>query len=218
MTERKQTIAEKFMEAALDANRWFSRSHYLKESADNLHKACERYIMQSIPSPIRIGPPPSVEERGRASMSGLNAIMTSFLLYGLAIELALKGRIISHQPDKAKFNLSIDGKGRVIDASSDLKSHNLEALANDAGLLEKGGDNETRVQLRLLSEYVKWRARYPIPNKSDNFETDDVERGTSKWGQMKNFVESFLERVHPDLFRQDTEHPDEGDEGKVSKK
>jgi hypothetical protein len=110
--------------------------------------------------------------------TALESLELTKLLYGLALETALKAWIVEHAPDKIQIRLVVDGRGDAVDA--ELKSigvptssgHNLLALAEAAGLFGEAfsavlpQDSDRRAMKNIcrdLSEVVQWRGRYPVP-------------------------------------------------------
>lgn len=115
--------------------------------------------------------PPDFEE-------SLEFFETTKLLYGLALETALKAWIIQNDPSKIELRVIIDGKGEATNAElktvgvSSSQGHNLLALAEAAGVftasfhsvLKTDSDRSAMRNIcRDLGEVVVWRGRYPVP-------------------------------------------------------
>jgi hypothetical protein len=94
----------------------------------------------------------------------------AMMLYGLSVETALKGILVSSRSDKITVTLETDGGGIIQRVS--LKAigdsgggHNLIALAKNAGVISLNDNQDVQEKLHLqeLSDYVVWRGRYPVP-------------------------------------------------------
>ena len=100
------------------------------------------------------------------------------LLYGLAVETALKAWIVERSPEKVEIRVVLDGSGNPKHAElrtvgvPTASGHNILALAEAAGLF--GGDFNAAIPtpederalrniFRDLGEVVLWRGRYPVP-------------------------------------------------------
>jgi hypothetical protein len=99
------------------------------------------------------------------------AFTTSVMVYAMAIETALKGRLLQQDPNRIRFSFETNGLGEVQSASikqSAVGSHNLEALAEFVGLIAKDRNDERREVLRRLTDCLLWVSRYPVPKAVSN--------------------------------------------------
>ena len=167
--------AETFLEKSRSPGAWRKHSRALRRSANVLYDDFEAVLIESVKEAKALGQNVNHE-------SAIEAIETAKLLYGLALETALKAWIIEHKPSQIEIKITIDGSGEAKHA--ELKSfgvngnqgHNLSALADVAGIFEGSAfahilktksDHEVfRAIFRDLGEVVVWRGRYPVPMAS----------------------------------------------------
>ena len=167
--------AETFLEKSRSPGAWRKHSRALRRSANVLYDDFEAVLVESIKEAKALGQHPDHER-------AIEAIETAKLLYGLALETALKAWIIEHKPSQIEIKITIDGSGEAKHA--ELKSfgvnsnqgHNLSALADVVGIFEGGSfahilktesDRDTfRAICRDLGQVVVWRGRYPVPMAS----------------------------------------------------
>lgn len=109
----------------------------------------------------------------------LGYMQSSKLLYGLALENALKAEIVEINPEDIELKIQQDGAGKTTRAH--IKSlgvsngHDLIALAEKAGifgpkfstiLIDERSAFAFREVCRHLMEMVVWQGRYPVPMSS----------------------------------------------------
>ncbi|AQR69862.1 hypothetical protein BZG29_17165 [Janthinobacterium sp. LM6] len=109
----------------------------------------------------------------------LGYMQSSKLLYGLALENALKAEIVEINPEDVELKIQQDGAGKPTRAH--IKSlgvsngHDLIALAEKAGifgpkfstiLIDARSAFAFREVCRHLMEMVVWQGRYPVPMTS----------------------------------------------------
>lgn len=167
--------AETFLKKSRSPSVWRKHSRALRRSANVLYDDFEAVLIESIK-----------EAKARGQSNDLERALEAFeiakLLYGMALETALKAWIIEHKPNQIEIKITIDGSGEAKHA--ELKSfgvngnqgHNLSALADVAGIFDKGSfahilktesDCEAfRAICRDLGQVVVWRGRYPVPMAS----------------------------------------------------
>lgn len=180
--------ADEFIREATDPNAWMQKALSLRESADAVWGLFgDKFVHAEFKNAYPI-------------------CLTSQFLYGLAVECLLKGLIIKQDPGSISISASIDGNGDLVDA--EIKrigekvrdTHNLEKLAEAAGLF-KENDNETiRELLAYMSHCIKWRGRYPIPLQA---QADFVPRGKLHYKEFGHFfrditdpfLDSLIERL-----------------------
>ena len=167
--------AETFLEKSHSPGAWRKHSRALRRSANVLYDDFEAVLLESIKEAKALGQKTDHER-------AIEAIETAKLLYGLALETALKAWIIEHKPSQIEIKITIDGSGEAKHA--ELKSfggngnqgHNLSALAEVAGIFEGGtfahilkteSDRDAfRAICKDLGQVVVWRGRYPVPMTS----------------------------------------------------
>lgn len=163
--------AAQFIERSKDAKAWRKHARALRRSADVLWQEFERSLLSAMRIGVSQGTEPDLDE-------SIETFETTKLLYGLALETALKAWIIEHKPSEIEIRVTMDGSGEAKQA--ELKSigvpssqgHNLLALAEVAGLftstfasvLVTDTDRDAMRNIcRDLGEVVVWRGRYPVP-------------------------------------------------------
>jgi len=110
------------------------------------------------------------EERWQNS---LHLNISASLLYGYALETLFKGILLKHKPDSIELEMTMNGSGEIGSAKVNKlgvqmnKGHDLVILANEIGLFKLiENPKQAKKTLNYLSECVKWRARYPVPQES----------------------------------------------------
>lgn len=166
--------ANDFVEKATDPAAWRKHSRALRRSADVLWDDFGNLVVQTGLLAKRQKEKPNFD-------AAIEAIETAKLLYGLALETALKAWLIEHYPEKIEIRITMSGDGTPQNA--ELKGfgippnqgHNILALAEEAGVfgqtfahvLKTEGDRAALKNIcRDLGEVVVWRGRYPIPKAS----------------------------------------------------
>jgi hypothetical protein len=164
--------AEQFLDNARDPEAWRKHARALRRSGDAMWEQFSLDLVGAV-----VG---SIDNRKREPNfdAALESLEITKLLYGLALETALKAWVVEHSPDKIQIRLVVDGNGNAVDA--ELKSigvptssgHNLLALSEAAGLFGEAfstvlrTDSDRRAMRNIcrdLSEVVLWRGRYPVP-------------------------------------------------------
>lgn len=191
--------AETFIEKSRSPQAWRKHSRALRRSANVLHDDFVAVLAESIKEAKALG-----EDTGHEK--AIEAIETAKLLYGLALETALKAWIIEHKPSQIEIKITIDGSGEAKHA--ELKSfgvngnqgHNLSALADVAGIFEGGtfahvlkteSDRDVfRAICRDLGQVVLWRGRYPVPMAS--FEPQPLAKGVP-WKAYAHYLRDWLD-------------------------
>ena len=183
---------EEFRTTFHDPNTWITRSVGLFQSAEAVWLAGET-------SGYRPGSnvPPPASPLDELQCFGFYKV--AMMLFGLALEAALKGILIANKSDKIRVALETDGGGdiqsvaiRTIGDSGN--GHDLVALAKNAGVvsLNDSCDLNEKKHLRELSEYVSWRGRYPVP-KSMSAEQEERERLNN--AETIAFARSLLRQI-----------------------
>lgn len=170
--------ADEFLKAAQSPVEWLKKSVALRHSAEELWEA---FVLAMLHwgAYVKSGEP---DEKNEADFDRAAGILDAAkLLYGLSLETAFKARIIETEPTSIEFRMTADGAGKIKHAeikefgASLGAGHNLEYLAERAGLFESGDAavfgresdlRAIREILRHLTEVVVWSGRYPVPTKS----------------------------------------------------
>lgn len=191
--------AETFIRKSRSPQAWRKHSRALRRSADVLHEDFVNILTESIKEAKELGEKADHER-------AIEAFETAKLLYGLALETALKAWIIEHRPDQIEIKITIDGSGEAKQA--ELKSfgvnggqgHNLSALAEVAGVfdgstfahvLKVDSDRDIfRAICKDLGEVVVWRGRYPVPMAS--FEPQPLGKGVP-WQAFAHHMRDWLD-------------------------
>ena len=141
---------EEFVTGALIPERWISQALRLKRAGDLLFEASaadlERFSHGEKPSTLK----------------NLEMVMPATLLYGMALENALKGRLVHQQPNRI-----VNGKLRAWPGGS----HNLNVLA-DAARVTLSQEEEDL--LRRLTQFVLWAGRYPTPRRAEDMRLEQL--------------------------------------------
>jgi hypothetical protein len=142
---------------------WLARATYFKHASDVLWSRIEANL-KDIPSQGArlIGAPKSEVDaylEAHRLESGLSLPM--FQLLGTALECLLKGLLLIRDP-------TLVSSGN----SARLRGHNLVKLQERAG--EEVNDAEKSV-LTDLSREVEWSARYPVPMRSEQWDSAGIE-------------------------------------------
>ncbi|MGL4603839.1 MAG: hypothetical protein ACRCU9_06820 [Iodobacter sp.] len=188
-----------FIEKSRNSQAWRKHSSALRRSADVLYEDFISILAESIKAAKAIDEDTNIE-------TALEAIETAKLLYGLALETALKAWIIEHKPSQIEIKITIDGSGEAKHA--ELKSfgvngnqgHNLSALADVAGIFEgttfahvlktDSDRNIFRAICRDLGQVVIWRGRYPVPMAS--FEPQPLAKDVP-WQAFAHYIRDLLD-------------------------
>jgi hypothetical protein len=166
--------ATEFVEKSTDPTAWRKHSRALRHSADVLWDDFVDLVAQAASQAKSESARPNFE-------SAIEAIETAKLLYGLALETALKAWLIEHSPEKIEIRITMSGDGSPRHA--ELKSfgippnqgHNILALAEAAGVFGQRFSHVLKTEsdgaalkniCRDLGEVVVWRGRYPVPMSS----------------------------------------------------
>lgn len=166
--------ATQFIERSRDPARWRKHARNLKDSGEYLWIRYQVMLATEAKRARESKTEPEFEPV-------IDALETAKLVYGLALETALKARIIEKYPEKIEIRVVMDGTGepkqaelRTIGVPTS-SGHNLLSLAEAAGIFDDEFQNRlsTKVEqstlkniCRDLSDVVQWRGRYPVPLSS----------------------------------------------------
>jgi hypothetical protein len=204
--------AETFIEKSRSPQAWRKHSRALRRSANVLYDDFVAVLAESIKEAKTLG---EIADHDRA----IEAIETAKLLYGLALETALKAWIIEHKPSQIEIRITIDGSGEAKHA--ELKSfgvngnqgHNLYALADVAGIFEgvtfahvlktESDRDVFRAICKDLGQVVVWRGRYPVPMAS--FEPQPLTKGVP-WKSYVHYMRDWLDPMLDALLAESISH------------
>jgi hypothetical protein len=166
--------AETFLKLATNNDAWLRKSRGLRDSADVLWQAFEERTGAWLLATKRKDPnPDAIWEQAYARL------VTSKMLYGLALETAFKARILRERPKEMVFKMAMDGSRSL--NSVEMKQfgvamgsgHDLVRLGEMAGVFrpeavfEHESDlNALRAILEDLGDIIVWEGRYPVPLRS----------------------------------------------------
>jgi hypothetical protein len=134
------------------------------------------------------------------------------MLYGMAIEAALKGHLIRVSPGATKLELVADGSGKVVEVEvkqlgvSMGQGHDLVRLAENAKAFVPGnipGFSDWNIDtlrdvLRDLTEHIIWAGRYPVPRRSGSQFLPAAETPYIAFQHaLRDFIDPFLDRYQP---------------------
>jgi len=177
--------ADKFIQEATDPNAWLKKALSLRESADAVWGLFgQKFVHGEFENAYPI-------------------CHTSQFLYGLAVECLLKGLIIKQAPGSISISAFIDGNGDLVDA--EIKkigekvrdTHNLEKLAEAAGLFDEGENETIRELLAYTTHCIKWRGRYPIPLQA---QADFIPRGKLHYKEFGHYFRDIMDPFLENLF------------------
>jgi hypothetical protein len=182
---------EAFYEAAQAPSAWLATAEKLAEAAETIatsqatleegfQRACEAAFAEA-----------EASESCEAEITHVEPnYLPAGLLYGFAMENALKGLIIAKQP--AVVSRSI--------LDTRINTHDLVRLAKDAGFTL---NNDERHVLERISIVVKWAGRYPVAR--DVHTQKRIGRSfvpTNRflnWISWQDVIREFFERVRTEL-------------------
>ena len=163
--------AADFIELSKDPNQWRKHSRALRRSALTLWLEFERTLLTEVGLASEKNRDPDLDE-------ALELFENTKLLYGLALETALKGYIIKVDPDSLEIRVTMNGRGEPLHAElrnvgvPTSQGHNLLALAEKAGIFGPTFEHVLKFEsdravmrsiCKDLGEVVLWRGRYPVP-------------------------------------------------------
>ncbi|WP_093016472.1 hypothetical protein [Variovorax sp. OV700] len=197
--------ADEFLIKTRDPHAWRTHARALRRSADALWN---EFSLDLTGMTMEDG---DSRRRTPDLDRAMESLETTKLLYGLALETALKAWIVEHHPEKIEFRVSVDGGGAA--TSAELRTlgvptssgHNILALAEAVGLfrgefsdvLKFDSDRSAMRNIcRDLSEVVLWRGRYPIPLASGERQKLDSgvdRRATAHY--IRDWLDPVLDRL-----------------------
>lgn len=197
-------IASEFIERSRDPSAWRKHAKALRRSADLLWEEFTRVVGEEAATAIQNKTEPNFA-------AAIEALETTKLLYGLALETALKAWIVEHVPSKIEVRLTMDGKGEATYAElraigvSTSNGHNLLALAETAELFGERFQSVVRTEddkrvirniCRDLAEVVLWRGRYPVPlTSAEPMKLDPKAPGRALAHYMRDWLDPVLDEM-----------------------
>jgi hypothetical protein len=182
---------EEFFKAAQTPGAWLATAQGLAEAAkaivgsqealeEGYQRACEIASAEA-----------EASENGIAEIRHVAPnYLPAGLLYGFAIENALKGLIVAKQP-------GVVSESKI---GKEIHSHDLVVLAKRAGLALSKDECEA---LSLLSIIVEWAGRYPVAAKVERHQRPGRMPVTSssvlEWSRWRGVILEFIERAHAEL-------------------
>jgi hypothetical protein len=188
--------------AVKDPSAWKLQSSIMRRSAEVLWDKFSTTILESMKTGI------ADDELFEVA---LNYMQTCKLLYGLALETALKATIVANAPQDIDLRVRMNGLGELTEV--EVKSlgvpsgqgHDLLALAEKAGLfgpcfefllVDAASKNALKQICRHLGEIVVWRGRYPAPMRSfDPIELDPTIPQVSLGHYMRDWLDPIFDAL-----------------------
>ncbi|MEM9998541.1 MAG: hypothetical protein AAF809_12640 [Bacteroidota bacterium] len=147
---------------------------------------------------------------------GIACWMTAEMLYGLALETAMKGCLLKEKPDSFSLQVSMNGHADVIDVklekagvSLQRNGHDLVQLSHMLDLYEESQFTRFSTQsedreflesvLRNLTIMILWGGKYPGPSKGKDlegwagFDRPDAKRHI---GGARNLTTRLIRHLH----------------------
>jgi hypothetical protein len=202
--------AAEFLETFKDHVAWRGQSAALRRSAEVLWDEFFRTVLTA-----------AKKAKGENStflfpQQAEDLFQSSQLLYGLALETALKAWIIETKPSEIELRVTMDGAGQAVHAELRAlgvpagQGHNLLSLAEVAGLFSTEFESAVKTPFdaaamrnicRYLSEMVQWRGRYPVPLAS--FEPIKLDPDVPQLA-LAHYMRDWLDPVLDVLLRQES--------------
>lgn len=185
-----------------DPSAWKAQSSITRKSAEVLWEKFATTVLDSMKTGIADDALFEV---------ALNYMQTCKLLYGLALETALKAAIVEKEPQDIDFRVSMNGLGELTEVEvkslgvPNGKGHDLLSLAEKAGLfgasyefllVDTFSRNAIKQICRDLGEMVVWRGRYPAPMRSSNpIELDPTIPRVSLGHYMRDWLDPIFDAL-----------------------
>ena len=211
-TERKIMDAESLLCTATNSDAWLSKSVSLRRSADVLWDAFVLRIIQH----ARVYDKKAKKGDETGLKEAYQHLTVAKMLYGCAVETALKAYLLRSNPSSTEIHLRADGTGKIYEAHlkqlgvSLGKSHNLILLAEQAGAFagSEGGVftlesdiNTLRAILEDLSDAITWYGRYPVPLRSGTAFIPAPGVPRVAYGHyLRDWLDPFLNHYHGETF------------------
>lgn len=188
--------------AVRDPSAWKMQSSIMRKSAEVLWDKFATTVLDSMKTGIA---------DDALFETALNYMQTCKLLYGLALETALKAAIVEREPQDIDLRISMNGLGELTEVEvkslgvPNGKGHDLLSLAEKAGLFDGSYEfllvdtlskNAMKQICRHLGEMVVWRARYPAPMRSsDPIELDLAIPRVSLGHYMRDWLDPIFDAL-----------------------
>lgn len=200
----EQAAIDAFRAAASDPEAWRQKARLVRRSADALWNSYTDLFTKIEPGD---------RERAQEMLgSWLERMNTAQFLYGLAVETALKAKLIALDAANISFAEVRDGRGQVIDLriskiGVDLGAdgHDLRRLAEAAGVgpgcpgcvfaIESDRTAITEI-LAYLTDCVRWSGRYPAPKRmSEGYKPSNPIPARVLGHYMRDWLDPFLDEL-----------------------
>lgn len=190
-----------FLQKARDPSAWRAKAVSLRRSGDAVWDEFSRRSLDANDKETK-----SFDDAKFAEAT--NVLRNCQFLYSLAAECALKGLIIKQQPQEVVFETTVDGTDTLIDAKikqigkTRIDTHNVEKLAEIAGMVGTSDDAEIRELLAFSTFCINWIGRYPVPLDTSS---DFMPRGKLPVVVFNHYyrdlMDPFLDKVLAELDR-----------------
>lgn len=198
--------ADEFVNKVIEPTEWMGAAKQDIRNADLLWEEGEENLF-----PMRL----EGGELREPTQKALDHLTGSIFLMAMAVENALKAKLISDRPEDVELRLSLNAKGEK--SGAELKeiggnplNHNLEKMAEHAGIFDRSTaslfeDSEEYERLRrnlnYLGHAVRYGGKYPTSNSlDDHLELEEIieemNQETTRDDNMLGWVKTMRERVH----------------------
>ncbi|MGA2496354.1 MAG: hypothetical protein ABSH20_01350 [Tepidisphaeraceae bacterium] len=167
-----------FKRVLKDPTSWTSEADNLRDAADLVHEAyaADWKVVEQCLKRKRRG-------EGSGVLPGrLGLYKVAFLLLGLANENLLKAMLLGNNVDTGSDN----------EIKWPDNGHDQRKLASNAGL---GLTAEEDVLLGLLSEFVLWAGRYPLPKKEKHLD-QELDSSGDQWAKAVALFDRLRSTLH----------------------
>jgi hypothetical protein len=121
--------------------------------------------------------------------------MTAHMLFGMALESGLKGRIVRANPSAVKIERTVRETRIAGFRGVGGDGHDLVKLAGIAGLVSKK-DADLVLVLQDLTRCMRWMARYPVPRViSTEQESSATTKLMHKNATLPQWIEPMLDEL-----------------------
>ncbi|WP_020674479.1 hypothetical protein [Geopsychrobacter electrodiphilus] len=187
---------EEFINTATDPKAWCKKAKSLRQSADALWEIFTSELLKSIDKETR-------KQDEDKFDSAVNILRNCQFFYSLCAECLLKGIIIKNDPKSTSIIATIDGTGEFVSAqikklgNTQIDTHNLEKLAEVAGVIKQNENADTRELLAFSTVCIQWIGRYPVPLST---EANFTHRGKLPGKAFNHYYRDFMDPLLDELF------------------
>lgn len=184
-----------FINTATDSTAWLKKAKALRRSADSLWDLFTEELKNAYKS--------GTDELDLDYLEyATDVLRNSQLLYSLCAECVLKGLLIKNDPSSISITTVIDGNREFVSAEFrkigkiQIDTHNLEKLAEAAGVLKNNEKTDTRELLAFSTQCIQWVGRYPVPLDSESvFKERGVLPQQAFIHYYRDFMDPFLDKL-----------------------